>query len=178
MQLPSMPTAFAPLSGNGLSGPVPQRAETPSVVGGACYLVDMLAALAQCRHDFSREGSHPGHEVFNGRAEVGADVLRPGLLEGVDFREDGLRVAGECRAGTQFDAATIREASHLLGFDAEILRLQPRRLPHIPERPGASQRGVGCAADEDGEPFALRRRRSEVALVVAIELPVERSLRA
>ena len=30
--------------------------------------------LAEGGHNFSREGVHPGHEVINGRAQVGADV--------------------------------------------------------------------------------------------------------
>src|SRR5260370_26549013 len=52
-----------------------------------------VGALTEGGHDFSGEGAHPGHEVFNGRAEVGADVLRASLLESRDFREDGVWVA-------------------------------------------------------------------------------------
>src|ERR1700737_4142333 len=85
-----------------------------------------IRPLTKGRHDLLCEGAHPGHEVFNRRAEVGADVFRAGLLEGVDFREDGIRVAGQRRAGTQFDAAAIGGASHLLGPPPEVLRAQPR----------------------------------------------------
>src|ERR1700737_1558871 len=54
-----------------------------------------IRPLTKGRHDLSREGAHPRDEVVNRRAEVGADVLRSGLLEGFDFREHGLRVAGQ-----------------------------------------------------------------------------------
>lgn len=46
-------------------------------------------------HNLSREGAHSRHEVFDGRAKVGADVFRSRLLEGLDLRQDGIRVADE-----------------------------------------------------------------------------------
>jgi hypothetical protein len=50
-------------------------------------------ALAKAGLNRSGERTHSGHEVFNGRAEVGTDVLRPGFLEGSDFLEDRIWVA-------------------------------------------------------------------------------------
>src|SRR5260370_36195137 len=94
-------------------------------------------------HDFSGEGTHSRREVFNGRAEVGTDVLRPSFLERSDFRKDRLRVANERRASAQFNSAALRVKSHLLGLDAEFVWLQSRRLPDIPKGRGASECGVG-----------------------------------
>src|SRR5260370_29561317 len=97
----------------------------------------------KARHDFSGEGTHPRHKIFNGGAEVGTDVLRPSFLERSDLRKDRLRVANERRASAQLDSAALRVKSHLLGLDAEFVWLQSRRLPDIPKGRGASECGVG-----------------------------------
>src|SRR5438105_7484099 len=52
-------------------------------------------SLAEGGHNFPGEGAHPGYEVFNSRAEVGADMLGTSVPEGYDFREDRIRVADE-----------------------------------------------------------------------------------
>ena len=70
-----------------------------------------------------------------------------------------------------------QQVLNLLGLQAEFIRAQTRRLPNIAKRRGAFEGGVRLAADQDGEPFALRWRRSEVTLLVFVELPIKRSFR-
>src|SRR6266566_8897533 len=82
-------------------------------------------------HYFSGEGAHPGHEVFDARAEIGADVIRASLPVGPNFCEDLVRVAGERGARAHFDSAAFGVPSDLLGPGAEFLWFQTRRLPDI-----------------------------------------------
>src|SRR5438132_12707109 len=104
-------------------------------------------------------------------------MVRTGLLERLDFREDGAGLAGECGAGAQLDLPAVRVAADLLGLDLEFVRRKAGRLPHIPESRGAFEGAVRRTANEDWEPFALRRRWAKVALLIPIELPIERAVR-
>src|SRR3989442_15962638 len=74
--------------------------------------------------------------------------------------------------------AAVGVTSQLLSLEPEFVRLQACRLPDIPESGGAPDGGIRIAPNENGELFALRRQRPEVALLVVIELFFERGLGA